>query len=110
MSAAPSDLRRLHPEHLTLAGQTLYQNRHSIESREGPMNQLLHKDLIDLSKLARESSELPSMLRELEGTDEEELSSTRWAARFPAFSQKEAPLRWPTRFISAQTKKAPIRR
>jgi len=66
----------------------------------------LHKDLIDLSKLARDSSELPSMLRELEGTDEEESSSKRWAARFPAFSQKEAPLRWPTRFIPSQTKKA----
>ena len=54
----------------------------------------LHKDLIDLSKVARDSSELPSMLRDLEGgTDEEELSSKRWADRFPAFSQKEAPLR-----------------
>jgi hypothetical protein len=54
----------------------------------------LHKDLIDLSKLARDSSELPSMLRDLEGgTDEEQLSSKRWAERFPAFSQKEAPLR-----------------
>ena len=69
----------------------------------------LNKDLIDLSKLARDSSELPSMLRELEGSDEEELSSKRWSVRFPAFSQKEAPVRWPTRFISAGFKSAPPR-
>ena len=72
------------------------------------MKQLI-KELIDLSKLARDSSELPSMLRELEGTDEEELSSKRWAARFPAFSRKEAPRRWPTRFIPSATKNAPSR-
>jgi hypothetical protein len=69
----------------------------------------LNKDLIDLSKLARDSSELPSMLRELEGTDEEELPSKQWTVRFPAFSQKEAPRRWPTRFIPAATKNAPPR-
>ena len=56
------------------------------------MNQL-NRDLIDLSKLARDSSELPAMLRELAGKEEEESSSKRWTVRFPAFSQKEAPLR-----------------
>ncbi len=56
------------------------------------MKQLV-KELIDLSKLANDSSELPSMLRELEGTDAEEFSSRRWGVRFPAFSQKEAPRR-----------------
>ena len=70
-------------------------------------NQKSNKELIDLSKLARDSSELPSMLSELEGTEEEESSSKRWAIRFPAFSQKEAPRRWPTRFIPTATKNAP---
>ena len=69
----------------------------------------LNKELIDLSKLARDSSELPSMLGELEGTEEEESSSKRWVIRFPAFSQKEAPRRWPTRFIPTATKNAPPR-
>ncbi len=53
----------------------------------------LNKELIDLSKLARDSSDLPSMLQELTGTDEEESPSKRWTVRFPAFSQKEAPQR-----------------
>jgi hypothetical protein len=53
----------------------------------------LNKELLDLSKLARDSSQLPSMLRELTGNDEEESSSRRWTVRFLAFSQKEASKR-----------------
>lgn len=68
----------------------------------------LHKDLIDLSKLASDSNELPSMLRELEGTTDE-ASSSLWSARFSAASEKEAPRRWPTRFIPAAPKGAPPR-
>jgi len=53
----------------------------------------LNKELIDLSKLLSDSSELPAMVRELSGTDEEESSSKLWTARFLAFSQKEASKR-----------------
>ena len=53
----------------------------------------LDADLIDLAKLATSSDEVPLMLRELEGSEEAALLSNRWSARFPAASQKEAPLR-----------------
>ncbi len=53
----------------------------------------LNETLIVLSKLAQDSTQLPSMLRELEGIDAAELSSKGWAVRFPALSRKEAPQR-----------------
>jgi len=54
---------------------------------------------IILSKVAAESSELASMILELEGANEKESSqhqdetSKQWAARFTTASEKRAPLR-----------------
>ncbi len=58
-----------------------------------------HPEPIDLSKLTGESSELPLMVLELEGGNEEQSSphqeetSKRWAARFATASDKRAPVR-----------------
>jgi len=63
---------------------------------------------IDLRALASESSDVHSMLRELEGATIKEAPSN-WGARFAPASQKEAPSRWVGRFIASGGKHAPLR-
>jgi len=67
---------------------------------------------IDLARLANEpASEVPSMVRELEGADLLELSENlHWPLRFLASGLKHAPRRWPSRFMSVSNKQAPLRK
>ena len=66
---------------------------------------------IELSRIASDSaSEVPSMVRELEGLDREESpSDLHWPTRFISAGGKSAPPRWGTRFIAAGPKSAPTR-
>ena len=70
-----------------------------------------HNTKIDLLDLASETaSEVPSMVRELEGADRQDATANlRWPARFISAGAKEAPPRWRMRFVAAGPKSAPTR-
>jgi len=67
---------------------------------------------IELLRLTSElSSEVSAMVKELQGSDQEDASAnSRWPTRFNSASGKGAPSRWSTRFAAAGPKSAPIRR
>lgn len=70
-----------------------------------------HNRKINLLDLARNTaSEIPSMVRELEGADREDpAANLRWPARFISAGAKGAPPRWRMRFVAAGPKSAPTR-
>ncbi len=98
-----------HPDiPIDLIVPTVYLTRILGSTRRSPMK---HSQRIVLARLANNSSsEVQSMVRELEGRDREERSANlHWPTRFISAGVKPAPPRWPSRFISAGTKTAPNR-